>query len=239
MNLKNKVVFITGANRGIGKSLLVELLKHDVKKVYATARNPDQIADCDDERVVTLALDITDANQVSAVAQKATDTDILINNAGVASFVSAFTGPMESIERDMQTNYFGTLSMMRAFIPALEKKQQSAIVNIASIAAFVNFPFLGGYSASKAALYSITQGARIELTEKGISVHSVNPGPIDTDMGKDVDMDKTSPAETAAAILDGFEAGEADIFPDPAGKSMFETWSNDYRDLEKMIAESA
>ncbi len=110
---------------------------------------------------------------------------------------------------------------------------------MASIASFVNFPFIGGYSASKAALYSITQGARIELAAKGIAVHSVNPGPINTDMARDVHTGETTPGEAAENILDALEKDVMDIFPDHTGREMFEIWQKDYRDLEAMVAEKA
>ncbi len=137
----------------------------------------------------------------------------------------------------MQTNYYGTLDMVRAFVPVLEERQDAAIVNVVTIAAFANFPMLGGYSASKAALYSLSQGIRIELASKGISVHTVNPGPIDTDMARDIPLDKASPEETAENILSGIESNEPDIFPDAAGRQLFDVWQNDYRDLEKIVLE--
>ena len=237
MNFKHKTVFVSGTNRGIGKALVAALLQRDVAKVYATARNSATIASYSDARVVPIALDITYPDQVRAAAVTASDTDILINNAGVATYASAIKGTLDEAKRDMDTNCFGTLDMMRTFIPILETKDAPAIVNIVSIAAFVNFPFLGGYSASKAALFSLTQGARLELAAKGIAVHSVNPGPIDTDMTKDIAMDKTSPDAAANAILDGLQAGQLDFSPDPIGAAMFETWREDYRALEGMVAD--
>ena len=162
---------------------------------------------------------------------------MLLNNAGVAAFSSIVSGPMDLVTRDMDTNYYGTLNMIREFLPILEQKKNPVIVNMVTIGAFVNFPILGGYCASKAALFSITQGMRIELAPKGIAVHSVNPGPIDTDMAKDFETDKTSPEETAKGILNGLEADIADIFPDPGGEYMFNVWKEDYRGLEKMVAE--
>ncbi|HEY9079306.1 SDR family oxidoreductase [Magnetovibrio sp.] len=237
MIFEHKTVFISGANRGIGKALVAALLQRGAEKVYAAARNTATIADYGDTRVVPVALDITHPDQVRAAAEMAADTDILINNAGAATYASAMSGSLDDAKRDMDINCFGTLDMMRAFVPVLESKSDGAIVNVVSIAAFVNFPFLGGYSASKAALFSLTQGARLELAAKGIAVHSVNPGPIDTDMTKDIAMDKTSPDVTARAILDGLQAGQLDFSPDPTGQTMFETWRKDYRALEGMVAD--
>ena len=235
MNFEGKSVLVTGANRGIGLAIVQALLKRNVGKVYAAARNPQNLPSFDDERVVPVQLDINDEAQVRAAAQFASDVDVLVNNAGVAAFTGLIEGPRDLIERDMNTNYFGTLDMVRAFVPVLEKSSDAAIVNVVTIAAFVNFPMLGGYSASKSALFSLSQGIRIELADKSIAVHTVNPGPIDTDMARDFPADKSSPAQTATNILDGIEAGVADIFPDDGGRQMFDVWKRDYRELEQMV----
>lgn len=238
MKLENTVVFVSGANRGIGRALVEALLERGAAKVYAAARKPQEIPDFNDDRVVKIELDITMPDQVEAAAAKAADTEVLINNAGVATYASAFSGDLDKEHLVMNVNYFGTLAMMRAFIPVLAGKKHTVIANVASIASFVNFPNIGGYSASKAALFSITQGARIELAPKGISVHNICPGPIDTDMAKGLEMDKTSPEATAINILNGLEAGDPDIFPDPAGADMFKAWQKDYRNLEKIASQS-
>lgn len=235
MKLADKTVLVTGANRGIGKAIVEALLEKDVKKVYAAARNTASLPDFGDTRVVPLDLDITNEALVRSAAKTANDIDLLVNNAGVASFGSLLSAPREDLQRDVDTNYFGTLDVIRTFVPVLEARSEASIVNVVTIAAFVNFPILGGYSASKSALWSASQGLRIELAPKGISVQTVNPGPIDTDMAKDLPMDKTSAEETAANILKGIEAGDADIFPDGASAGMFEAWSSDYRQLEKMV----
>jgi len=235
MNLKNKTAVISGANRGIGKALVHELLKRGVKKVYAGARQLGSLPDFADVRVVPLQLDITKKQQVGSAAKIAADADLLINNAGVAAFTSLLGDEPDLFERDMQTNYYGTLEMMRAFIPVLEGKEGAAIVNVVTVAAFVNFPVLGGYSASKAALFSASQGVRIELAPRKIAVHTVNPGPIDTDMTQAMDMPKASAEETARRIAEGLEAGDVDIFPDDSGSQMFGVWKGDYRKLEQMV----
>ncbi len=235
MNLNDKTALVTGANRGIGYAVVNALLGRGVKKIYAASRDASKLPDFGDARVVPIELDINDAAQIDNAAEVAGDIDLLINNAGVAAYTSLLTGPRELLERDMQTNYFGTLDMVRAFVPVLEDKQDAAIVNVVTIAAFANFPMLGGYSASKSALFSLSQGIRIELASKGISVHTVNPGPIDTDMARDFPADKASPEETAENILSGIESNEPDIFPDAFGRQLFDVWHNDYRDLEKMV----
>lgn len=235
MHIENKTVVITGANRGIGRALVSEFLSRGAAKVYATARKLENLPDFGDPRVVPLRLDITDPAQVAAAAETARDASILVNNAGVAAFTSLLGQEPQLFERDMRTNYYGTLDMMRAFIPVLEGKPEAAIVNVVTMAAFVNFPGLGGYSASKAALFSATQGIRIELAPRGISVHTVNPGPIDTDMARPLTMDKATPEDTARNIVISLAAGEADIFPDPGGRQMFEVWKGGYRQLEKLV----
>ncbi len=235
MNFDNKVVLVTGANRGIGKEIVSALLTRNVKKIYATSRDIANLPDFADTRISALQLDITDPQQIVEAAKSASDIDILINNAGIAAFASLLDSPLNVLEQDMNTNYFGTLNMIREFTPLLEGKESSAIVNMVTIGAFVNFPMIGGYCASKSALFSLSQGIRIELAPKNISVHTVNPGPIDTDMAKEFDMEKTSPELAAENTLLGLEAGEADIFPDQTGKGMFDLWSNNYRDLEKAV----
>ena len=237
MNIENRTVFISGANRGIGKSLVEELLKNGVKKVYAGTRNISSLPQWNDGMVIPVELDITNERLIHAAAMKASDVDLLINNAGSAYFSSILDGPIENVQKDMTTNFFGTLNMVRAFLPGLEKAQNAAIVNIVTIGAFVSFPIIGGYCASKAALFSMSQAARIELAHRGISVYTVNPGPIDTDMAKDFQADKTSPQVTAQNIIAGLKADMDDIFPDPGGKSMFEVWKKDYRELEKMVSQ--
>lgn len=238
MELKKRTVFVSGANRGIGRALVEELLKRGVKKIYAGARDVSNIPNFKDKRVMPVTLDITNEQQVEAAAMRAEDIDMLINNAGVLAFESPLNGSMQGIRRDMEVNYYGTLLMMRSFIPVLEGKPDPVLANVVSIAAFVNIPLHGGYCASKAAAFSITQGARTELVSKGIRVHSINPGPIDTDMARGIDMEKTSPEETAKAIVNSIEAEESDIFPDPIGKKMFDIWNNNYRDLEQMVADT-
>lgn len=237
MNLNGKTVLVTGANRGIGLAIVNSLLNKGVAKIYAGARDVTKLPDFADDRVVALELDITKGEQVDAAAEDAADVDLLINNAGVASFSSILEGPRDMVVRDMNTNYYGTLDMVRAFVPVLETNKDAAIVNIVTIAAFANFPIIGGYSASKSALFSLSQGIRIELASRGIAVHTVNPGPIDTELAKEFPIDKADTKVTAENILTALEDGEADIFPDEVGRQMFATWQNDYRDLEAMVSE--
>ncbi len=235
MKLANRTVLVTGANRGIGRALVDALLAAGVNKIYAGARRLESLPDFNDARVEPLRIDITDSESVRAAVEQAADVEVLINNAGTLAPGSVLDVPVASLEADMGVNYYGTLDVIRQFLPSLESKDDAAIVNVVTIAAFVNFPGLSGYSASKAALFSVSQGLRIELAPRGVSVHTVNPGPIDTDMAKDLEMDKATPETAAANIVRGLEADVADIFPDPAAEQMFGLWQGNYRDLEAAV----
>ncbi len=235
MNLTNKTILVSGANRGIGRATVEALLAEGVKKIYATARNVDDLPDSADERVVALQLDITDAESIANAANIANDVDVLINNAGVLYGGSLLEQADKGIEANFSTNFYGTLNVIREFLPGLESKKDASIVNVVTIAAFVNFPGFGAYSASKAALFSLSQGIRTELAPRGISVHTVNPGPIDTDMTRDIPFDKADVFETGRNIVAGLKNDEADIFPDAASQQMFGVWSGNYRDLERAV----
>ncbi len=237
MQIANRTILITGANRGIGRATVDALLEAGAAKIYAGARRVDSLPDFGDARVVPVELDITVPQSVREAAATATDIDLLINNAGALNFGSVLDAPMADIQSDMNVNFYGTLDMARAFVPVLENRPNAALVNVVTIAAFVNFPGLGGYSASKAALFSLSQGLRIELAPRGITVHTVNPGPIDTDMAKDLEMQKTSPEVAAENIVKGLKNDEADIFPDEQAEQMFGLWRGNYRDLEAAVFE--
>lgn len=231
----DKVVFVTGANRGIGKAIVEELLKHEVKKVYAAARDIKSLK-FSDPRVVPVQLDITKRDQIEKAAKLATDTQVLFNNAGVLAFASVVSGKPEDLHSDMEVNYFGTLSMVHAFVPILEKNGGGVIANTSSIIGLAPMAGVGGYCASKAALFSATQAMRAELKPKKISVHGIFPGPIDTDMSKEFPLQKTSAQETAANILKAIAEGQEDIFPDPMSAQMGALWSKDPKALERQFA---
>ena len=234
--LKDKVILITGANRGIGKSLVKASLEKGAKKVYATSRDVSKMPNFEDERVVSLALDITDNSQILKVAEQTKDVEVLINNAGVLTPGNVLEGEISAVQNDMKVNYYGTINMMRAFAPILEKNTPSKIVNIVSIVAYSPLPSIAGYSASKTALYSATLSVRIELAKKGITVHAINPGAIDTDMNKGSEWDMPAPDGIATIILDKVEGGELDIVPDEMGLGMFNTWKEEPSKLAKMFS---
>jgi NAD(P)-dependent dehydrogenase (short-subunit alcohol dehydrogenase family) len=236
MKLDNKTILVTGANRGIGKAIVGALLKQKVKKIYAAARNTKDLPDFGDSRVVAVQLDITRSEQIKKAVQTASDVDVLINNAGIATFGGFTNGESDAAQRDMQVNYFGTVSMVNNFASVIEKNGGGAIANVISVVGLASIPGVGGYSASKAALFSATQAMRSELKQKNISVHGIFPGPIDTDMSKDFPMDKTSPEVTVENIVAGLIAGKEDIFPDPMSSGVGELWAKDPKGLEKQFA---
>lgn len=236
--LKDAIAVVTGANRGIGRALVEALLERGARKIYAAGRDMaalDAIAALDRERVVALKLDLLDPSQIREAAARTGAIDLLVNNAGVAAFGSILNGSPELVERDMQTNYFGTLNVIRAFAPQIEQSGGGAIVNLLSVVALANMPVLGGYSASKAASWSMTQAIRAELGKRNISVHAVFPGPVDTDMAKDFDLPKTSPQHVARAVLDGVEAGLEDITPDPMSRDVHGAWLKDPKGVERQF----
>ncbi len=234
MEFNQKIVLITGANRGIGKALVIACLKKGAKKIYACARDLSTLPNFKDPRVIPLKLDISNTDERDASARVASDTQILINNAGILNPGSFLEGDIEGFRKDMEINFFSTIFMMRAFVPVLMKNESARIINIASIAKFVNFPFIAGYCASKAALYSISQAARIELGQKNIPVHIVNPGAIDTDMNKGSTMQMTPPDEMAMNLLNDVEKEIEDIIPDRIGQGMFDVWKKSPKDLEEL-----
>jgi NAD(P)-dependent dehydrogenase (short-subunit alcohol dehydrogenase family) len=217
--IADRTVLVTGANRGLGRALVQEALSRGARRVYAAARQPMTTTD---DRVVHLVLDVTDPGQIRAVAERVQSLDLLINNAGVS--VPDDLGDRGALERHLAVNLYGTLDVTRALVPALEHSR-GAVVNVVSLGAVAAVPVLPAYSVSKAAALSATQSLRALLAGRGVSVHAVLPGPIDTDMVRDLDIPKSPPQDVAAATLDGVERGEEDIFPDPMSQLLADGWS--------------
>ena len=218
MQIADKVILVSGANRGIGHALVEEALKRGAKKIYAGTRGPLTHSD---PRVVPLMLDVTDARQIEKAVEAVGSLDILINNAGIALYDDLSDRTM--IERHLAVNFFGIYGMTNAFLPALIHSR-GAIVNVLSIVALASLPPIASYSVSKAAAFSLTQSFRAFLAGRGVSVHAVLTGPTDTDMTKGLEIPKASPQEVARGIFDGFENGEEDIFPDPVSASLAGSW---------------
>jgi NAD(P)-dependent dehydrogenase (short-subunit alcohol dehydrogenase family) len=231
MKIADSTVLVTGANRGIGKALVEEALSRGAKRVYAGTRQPFAHTD---RRVTPIILDVTDARQIRAAVEKVGALDILINNAGIS--VQNELSDRAALERLLAVNLFGTYDVTQAFLPVLSGSR-SAIVNILSLASMAAVPFDPLYSISKAAAFSLSQSLRALLAGRGVSVHIVLPGPIDTDMTRDLDIPKASPESTARAILDGVEKEEEEIFPDPMSEAVAEGWRNSaVKELQRQFA---
>jgi NAD(P)-dependent dehydrogenase (short-subunit alcohol dehydrogenase family) len=235
MNLTGSVALVTGANRGLGARLVAGLLRTGAAKVYATSRT-GEAAGRGDPRVQPLRLDVTDPASIAAAAEAAPDVTVLVNNAGVLAFGSALTGDLTGFERDMATNYVGTLRVTRAFQPALERNAPAAIVNILTLIALAPVGPMAGYSASKAAAHSFTQALRAELRDRGITVLGAYPGGIDTDMLAGVDAPKAPPEVVAERVIASLAAGETLVFPDDNSAGAGSVYLSDPVKLEQMLA---
>jgi NAD(P)-dependent dehydrogenase (short-subunit alcohol dehydrogenase family) len=218
MTIADRVVLVTGANRGIGNALLEEALRRGARRVYAGTRQPWSHPDA---RVTPLALDVTNEAQVQAAVEKVDSLDILINNAGIALYDDL--SDRAAIEQQFAVNFFGPYAMIRAFLPLLARSQ-GAIVNNVSLMALAPFPLTPGYAVSKAAAFNMTQSLRALLAGQGVRVHAVLTGPTDTDMTRGFEIPKSSPEAVARGIFDGVEHEEEDIFPDPMSASIAESW---------------
>ena len=214
MNIEGKVVLVTGANRGIGAAYVAELVARGAAKVYAGVREPGSLAGVAGS-VEEVKLDVTSEADVAAAVSHCQDVNLLINNAGLNFNDHLIATRDDSNARtEMDVNYFGTLSMCRAFAPVIEKNGGGGIINMSSITGRAPIPLMGSAAATKAAIYSMTQSIRAELTPKGIHVMAVLPGAVDTRMTENFPGDKAVPADIVAAVLDGLGNGEGDLYPD-------------------------
>jgi NAD(P)-dependent dehydrogenase (short-subunit alcohol dehydrogenase family) len=240
MNIQEAVAFVTGANRGIGKAYVEALVQAGARRIYAAARNADAlnaVVAIAPDRIIPIALDVTQPDQVNAVAQMAQDVTLLVNNAGVLGSGGLFTATsVETAHWEMATNYFGTLYMIRAFAPILQRNGGGAIVNLLSISSVVNVPVFSSYSASKAALYSLTQGVRAELAPQGTQVIGVFPGPVDTAMSEGIPLDKVAPIEVAKATLQAIAQGIEEVYPDAVSQNVFANLQVPLKEVEKQFA---
>ncbi|MGF1610207.1 MAG: SDR family oxidoreductase [Kiloniellales bacterium] len=241
MKVRGSVAVVTGANRGIGKAFVEALAAAGADRLYAGARDPESLSELKsrlDGIVVSIALDVTKPDQVQAAAKLASDATLLINNAGVAQFVGLVgASGLEAARQEMETNYFGVLAMIRAFAPILKANGGGAIATVSSIAGHVNFPALGSYSASKAAVHSLIQGVRGELRAQRTLVVGVYPGPVETDMARDIEAEKVPPAQIATATLEAIEQGLEDVFPDPVSQQLHAGLLSDPKTVERQAAE--
>ncbi|WP_250004985.1 SDR family oxidoreductase [Actinoplanes sp. M2I2] len=231
MQINGATALVTGANRGIGRHLAAQLAERGAK-VYATARRPETI---DLDGVEKLALDITDPESVTAVARAAQDVDLLVNNAGINT-LTPLLGDLDQVHAEMNTNFWGTLSMARAFAPVLATNGGGAIVTIASGASWMAMPDAGAYAVSKAAAWNMSNALRWELAGQGTSVISVHLGATDTDMGHGT-LDKNDPADVARAALDGVEQDDYEVVVDAQTRMVKEWLAKDPKGFYALVTQ--
>jgi NAD(P)-dependent dehydrogenase (short-subunit alcohol dehydrogenase family) len=231
MTITGKAVLVTGANRGIGRALVEEALSRGAKRVYAGTRQPFLHSD---PRVRPLNFDVTDAAQIQRAVDAVESLDILINNAGLA--VDDDLSDPSALERHLAVNLFGTHAVIQGFLPLLTRSG-GAVVNNLSLNAVAALPILPAYSVSKAAAFSLTQSLRAILAPRGVRVHAVLTGPVDTDMTRGLDIPKAPPESVAQGVFDGLDNDQDEIFPDPVSGALAELWyDGPAKGLERQFA---
>jgi NAD(P)-dependent dehydrogenase (short-subunit alcohol dehydrogenase family) len=211
MSTNQITALVTGANRGLGKRFAAQLVERGAK-VYAAARRPEMI---DIPGVIPTQLDITDPESIARAAEVAGDVTVLINNAGISTGASLLGGSLDDVRREMETHYFGTLQVTRAFAPIIEANGGGSILNVLSVLSWYHPPTLGAYSSAKAAAWGMTDALRQELAPRGVHVAALHVGYMDTDMAGYVPADqKSDPAVVAKLALDGLFAGDPEILAD-------------------------
>jgi NAD(P)-dependent dehydrogenase (short-subunit alcohol dehydrogenase family) len=212
MKIRNTVALVTGANRGIGLAFTRELLARGARKVYAGARDPSTIKHTADE---ALRLDITKPDEIAAAAAHASDVTLLINNAGVAHLGGFLAPDSEEVARHMlETNFLGTLRMSKAFAPILAANGGGALLNVLSVASWLNRGQLSAYAASKTAAWSLTNSLRYELAAQRTQVLALHMSFVDTDLAQDIQAPKTSADEIVKRALDALESGAEEVLAD-------------------------
>lgn len=225
-DLKNKIILITGANRGIGKAFVETFIEYGAAKVYAAVRHLDSAAPLVEkygDKVVPVYVDMEKPESIAAAAASATDVQVVINNAGVLKQSTPLSGDVfSSLDYEMNINVKGLIHIARAFAPVLKANGGGVFANLNSVASLKSFPSFATYCASKAAAYSITQALRELLREQGTYVLSIHPGPIATDMGNEAGFGEIAepPSVVAKAVIEALKAGEFHVFPDSMAKQI-------------------
>ena len=232
--IKGSVVLLTGATGAIAQALIAELRARGAAKIYAAARDISSLKASDG--LVPIKMDVTSDEQVAAAAKAASDVTLLINNAGINHNTAFMVAPDIAIAREeIEINYLAPLRVTKAFAPVLIKNK-GAVLNLLTILSRVNLPFMGSYCASKAAGLSLTQGLRGELTPKGVRVVAALPGAIDTRMTAMLTIPKMTTADAAKEILDGFEAGEEEIYVGEMARGLAQGLAHDPKGIERQLA---
>jgi NAD(P)-dependent dehydrogenase (short-subunit alcohol dehydrogenase family) len=212
MNIQNAVVLVTGANRGIGLAFARALLARGARKVYAAARDPATVTL---PGVQALQLDVTQPEQIAAAAQQATDVSLVINNAGIAQPGGFLAEGSDAVARRIfETNFFGVLNVSKAFAPVLKANGGGALLNVLSVASWVNGGELAAYSASKSAAWSLTNALRHELAAQKTQVLGLHMAYVDTDLTRGFEVPKSSAETIVQRALDGLEAGADEVLAD-------------------------
>jgi NAD(P)-dependent dehydrogenase (short-subunit alcohol dehydrogenase family) len=225
MKVAESTALVTGANRGLGLAFAKALVKMGAAKVYAAARNPEAVIL---KGAVPLKLDVTSDEDAVAAARVAGNINLLINNAGIArpgGFLA--DDAVEAARAQFEVNFAGPLRMARAFAPVLAKNGGGAIINVLSVASWMNGPALATYGASKSAAWALTNGLRIELARQGTQVVALHAAFIDTDLARNIDAPKSSPEEIAQITLDALERGESEVLADEVTRQVHRGLSAD------------
>lgn len=216
MNISTSTALVTGANRGFGRALAAELLGRGAK-VYAAARKPETV---DLPGAIPVALDITDPASVAAAVEATGDVNLLINNAGLTTRSPLLTGDIADIRLEMDTHFFGTLGVIRAFAPQIEARGGGSILNVLSVLSWSATPTSGAYSSAKGAQWQLTNALRLELAPKNILVSGLHVGYMDTDLTAALTVPKANPADIAKLTVDGIANGELEIVADEISKKV-------------------
>ena len=211
MRIAGAVALVTGANRGLGRRIAEQLVERGAAKVYGAARRPETVTT---PGVIPIRIDITDPASVDEAAELANDVTLLVNNAGMASSATLLGGSLDDVRAPMESHYFGTLSVTRAFAPHLIANAPGAVLNVVSVLSWLHPSALGAYAAAKTALWAQTDAVREEFAPHGVAVTALHIGFMDTDMTADFDVVKTDPAIIARLALDGVDEGAAEVLTD-------------------------
>jgi NAD(P)-dependent dehydrogenase (short-subunit alcohol dehydrogenase family) len=239
-SIQDKVVLVTGGNRGIGKEIVIQLLESGAQKVYSGVRSEGSMSDLVEKygaRIEEITLDVTSEESIALANSKIPTLDILINNAGVIPMGNFSNGnSLETLDANWNVNVRGLVAVTQAFFNKVSASDNGAIVSMSSISGLGNMAFMGTYSASKSAVHSLMQGLRTELKDQSVLVSTVYPGPVDTEMTAGFEVEKASPQSVAIAIINGINEGSEEIFPDEMSRNLGPLYFSDPKELEKQFS---